>query len=146
MGLLMKTRQGLELLNSSLYPSIPSSSSSSSSSSFLPLSSSHTQISSHTQPYPSANSILRESTKEHEIIKNKIIELRNRGISEQNGSEISLESALLQMCRHLEFENSKLTETVESLKNEKYEKYEKFDQNGTTHTDLIPHYRLAIVR
>ena len=141
MGLLMKTRQGLELLNSSLYPSHPSSSSSSSSSSsFLPLSSSHTQ------PYPSANSILRESTKEHEMIKNKIIELRNRGISEQNGSEVSLENALLQMCRHLEFENLKLTETVESLKNEKYEKHEKFDQNGTTHTDLIPPYRLAIVR
>jgi hypothetical protein len=55
--------------------------------------------------------------------------------------ESAVDSAMLEMCRNLEEENVILTERVESLKQQVQE-----TQRTATASQLIPHYRLAIVR
>ena len=52
-----------------------------------------------------------------------------------------LDSALLDMCKHLEDENSKLHQTIQSLNEEL-----QLSQRESSISKLIPHYRLAIVR
>ena len=141
MGLLMKTRQGLELLHKSLYAS----------SSILPGNMSSDLTSSalhHLSAYPSSSSTSRMTEREKEMVKEKekdlirmrIQDLKSHRALRVNDSEESLESALLQMCRHLEVENSKLECSVTSLKKGIEE------SAGTRTDDLIPHYRTAIVR
>jgi hypothetical protein len=48
---------------------------------------------------------------------------------------------MLEMCRALEEENTSLTETVNSLKEQLAEA-----KRESSASQLIPHYRLAIVR
>ena len=52
-----------------------------------------------------------------------------------------LDSARLDMCKHLEDENSKLHQTIQSLNEEL-----QLSQRESSISKLIPHYRLAIVR
>jgi hypothetical protein len=136
----MKTRQGLELLHSSLFTSTTASSSSSSSHPLSHNPQSSVFHSTQYAPYASATSI--ENEKDNMNIKNRIKEFQNRNrivkTTENHGN--SLESELLEMCKHLERENADLENTVSALKD---------DIKGTDEVgsgDLIPHYRLAIVR
>lgn len=75
------------------------------------------------------------------MIRKRITDLKNQGaLKMRDTSEESLESALLQMCKHLELENIKLEGIVMSLKEEINE------NSGSLTGDLIPHYREAVVR
>ena len=53
----------------------------------------------------------------------------------------TVDSTMLEMCRNLEEENATLTETVNSLKEQLAE-----SKRESAASQLIPHYRLAIVR
>ncbi len=53
----------------------------------------------------------------------------------------AVDAVMLEMCRNLEEENITLTETVESLKRQLEEA-----KRESSAAQLIPHYRLAIVR
>ncbi len=55
--------------------------------------------------------------------------------------ETNIDAAMLEMCRNLEEENQSLTATIDNLKAELAEA--KRESNAS---QLIPHYRLAIVR
>jgi len=73
----------------------------------------------------------------------KPITIINNIDSSNNTSSIPdpLDSALLDMCKHLEDENSKLHQTIQSLNEEL-----QLSQRESSISKLIPHYRLAIVR
>ena len=133
MGLLMKTRQGLELLHCSLYAT----------SSIMP-SSTSSEVLHQSNAFSSTATTNRAAQKENDIIKKRIHDLRNQSQNalkiKMNANEESLESALLQMCKHLESENTKLEGIVASLKDEIKE------NSGSLTDDLIPHYRVAVVR
>ena len=132
MGLLMKTRQGLELLHRSLYAT----------SSILP-SSASSEVLHQPNAFSSTATTNRaaQKEKENDMIRKRITDLKNQGaLKMRDTSEESLESALLQMCKHLELENIKLEGIVMSLKEEINE------NSGSLTGDLIPHYREAVVR
>lgn len=63
--------------------------------------------------------------------------------SSNNGTTVdsAVDAALLDMCRNLEDENVALNESIESLKSELADV-----KRQATASQLIPHYRLAIVR
>ena len=64
----------------------------------------------------------------------------HRNLHTKSDNSESLDNMLLQMCKHLEEQNILLEGTNEELRKNLEEK------ENTTVEDIIPHYRLAIIR
>ena len=90
-----------------------------------------------------------DSMKNNYLYSNKLgnidnpVTLKPTNIDTSNTSVVAdpLDSALLDMCKHLEDENSKLHQQLQSLNEEL-----QLSQRESSVGKLIPHYRLAIVR
>lgn len=142
MSLLMKTRQGLEGIRDSCGNVL-----------------SHKKnilSQEHSGDFEAMNSSMQEQNKEKEkekeMLKTKIksdfkqilsksdLSSNNQHLNTQSDTSESLDNMLLEMCKHLESQNNTLEQSNEELRRIVKEK------ENTTVEDIIPHYRLAIIR
>ena len=110
----------------------------------------------HSGDFEAMNSSMQEQNKEKEkekeMLKTKIksdfkqilsksdLSSNNQHLNTQSDTSESLDNMLLEMCKHLESQNNTLEQSNEELRRIVKEK------ENTTVEDIIPHYRLAIIR